>query len=365
MQNKNQKKGDLGQVWTPEPIVDKMVNLIQNKGSILEPSAGCGRFVDKLKNITALEIDSTVVSKKHNYIIKNFFDYSVENKFSTIITNPPYVNGRLLNNSWFGDWNCGVLNKTANAYLHFIEKSIHHLEKNGELIFIIPASFFSDTSFGKPLRNLMFEKGSFTHIYFENNIKWDNADIDEIIIFRWQKDLKNNKVRTDKGNKFIINNNGFLWIIDFEPKGKIGDYFKASVGSAPLKADIENADNSETFDFYVKEGRSIKVCEKNRKNWPRVKDTKKIDKIFFVGRPIRRWPIFFEGNSEKHIDWVLIPKENIDVKKVSSFMNDWFFKNGESLGLIKNGRWKVGIKQIESCPINLEFYNFIKTHNAD
>ena len=38
-------KENLGQFFTPPHIVEQMVNLIQNTGSILEPSCGNGAFL--------------------------------------------------------------------------------------------------------------------------------------------------------------------------------------------------------------------------------------------------------------------------------------------------------------------------------
>ena len=82
MKNKNQKKGDLGQHWTPKETVDFMIGMLsKNKNiSILEPTAGSGNFIERLiktdyTNIKAVEIDNTVVPDhyRHLYDIKNFF----------------------------------------------------------------------------------------------------------------------------------------------------------------------------------------------------------------------------------------------------------------------------------------------------
>lgn len=47
----------LGQFFTPPTIVDKMIALIQNQGSILEPSCGDGAFYNKLNNCIGIELD--------------------------------------------------------------------------------------------------------------------------------------------------------------------------------------------------------------------------------------------------------------------------------------------------------------------
>jgi hypothetical protein len=140
MKNNKQSIGDLGQHWTPNEIVDKMISLKRNTGKTLEPSAGSGRFVNKIKDITAIEIDKNVVPSDllSVYNIINFFDYPEYHKFDTVIGNPPYVAGNLLLIEWFSNWK-GVCPRTANSYLHFIDKCINHLSENGEIIFIIPS----------------------------------------------------------------------------------------------------------------------------------------------------------------------------------------------------------------------------------
>ena len=80
-----------GQVFTPEKIVKKMLSLRKNVGSILEPSAGDGAFMQYLeKNAVGIEIDSRFITDKR-VIKKDFFLYSSSNRFNTIIGNPPYV----------------------------------------------------------------------------------------------------------------------------------------------------------------------------------------------------------------------------------------------------------------------------------
>jgi adenine-specific DNA-methyltransferase len=136
MKNKNQQCGDLGQHWTPVDVASTMISLMKNSGTILEPSAGSGRFVELLnfKKLTALEIDERVIPKHlmSKYIIDNFFNFPETKKFNTIIGNPPYVAGKLLTSDWFNNWK-GILPRTANAYLHFIDKCINHLEQIKEI----------------------------------------------------------------------------------------------------------------------------------------------------------------------------------------------------------------------------------------
>jgi len=351
MKNTNQGVGDLGQHWTPKQIVEKMISMKRNNGLTLEPSAGSGRFVEALDDCVAIEIDESVipVELKHKYVVSNFFEVSTfDVRADTIIGNPPYVAGRLLTEEWFAGWR-GCLPRTANAYLHFIDKCVDHLEPNGELIFIVPSTMFSDTSRGKELRKRMVETGAFTDAIFLNEtLEWENAAVDTLI-FRWQKGAKQKKIKTNRGPKTLFESGGFTWLIDYEPSGTLGEWFKATVGSAPLRTAIENPKNGVP---YAKEGKFVQVDESQRKKWPRVHDTKEGPKIFFISGPIRRWPVFSYGTTSKHLDHALLPKKSFDAKSVVPVLNEWFQANGEELGLIKGGRWGCGVKQIENCPID-------------
>lgn len=83
----------LGQVFTPEFIVDEMINLISIKepNLVLEPSSGSGNFyyklIEKYKNVIGVEIDESVAHK--NAVIKSYFETNYHP--DVIIGNPPYV----------------------------------------------------------------------------------------------------------------------------------------------------------------------------------------------------------------------------------------------------------------------------------
>lgn len=85
-------------------------------------------------------------------------------KFDTIIGNPPYVR--------FGDIRTStkkflkpfmsMFDERSNLYLFFIYKCILHLNDGGELIFITPRDFLKSTASAK-LNEFLFRTGSITH----------------------------------------------------------------------------------------------------------------------------------------------------------------------------------------------------------
>lgn len=355
MKNTKQSFGDLGQHWTPEDIVGLMVKMMQNRGRVLEPSAGSGRFMRALPNAVGVELDPSVIPSdlQARYTVMSFFDYPETERFDSVIGNPPYVNGKLLSPSWFGSWTPS-LPITANAYLHFIDKCINHLSPGGELIFIVPSSLLSETSKGARLRSRMCAEGAFTDFIFaEEIVKWDKAAVNTII-FRWVKGQKQGMVATNRGQRRLVEAEGFAWLVDFSPAGSIGDYFKATVGAAPSAAALDSAPTSERAHPYIRFGEEVMVDETNFNTWPRPRHTPRGDKIFFIGGPTRKATKFFFGTSERHMDHALIPKKPINCRKAAGILNEWFNRRGHDLGLIIGGRWNVGVKQFEHCPIDVD-----------
>jgi adenine-specific DNA-methyltransferase len=354
MKNNKQKTGDLGQHWTPHNTVERMCSLIENKGTILEPSVGSGNFLKALpKHTVGLEIDPNVVEFDNgNIVIGNFFSYPTENKFDTIIGNPPYVQGKLLNDDWFDGWS-GVLPRTANAYLHFIEKCFHHLNYGGEMIFIIPSTIFSNTSLGNNLRDILYRSGAFTHVFYERT-EWEKASV-STLYFRYVKGKKQEKVITDRGEKNLVFSNGFIWLIDYETEKTIGDFFKATVGGCPPSSDI-GIKTENSFEYF-KDGNMVYVDETNKEKWPRYRLTAEENKIFFSSGPTRKFPVFWTGSSKRHLNFALIPKIEMDLENAAEKLNEWFKESGESLGFIKDGRYAMGVKQIENIPLPKGFFS--------
>ena len=83
----------LGQVFTPPNVVAFMLDLCQNTGRVLEPSAGDGAFFTTLRArgtaVVGVEIDPRVAPEGAE--IRDFFAYPLSEQFDTIVGNPPYV----------------------------------------------------------------------------------------------------------------------------------------------------------------------------------------------------------------------------------------------------------------------------------
>ena len=198
-------KNKYGQYFTPEIVADFMINLatINKNSKILEPSCGKGIFLDLLlkkeyNNLTAYELDESLINNRHNKIIKNesFISAKINEKFDLIIGNPPYIRWKNLEEELKQElatnhlWN-KYFNSLCDYSYIFILKSIEHLKENGQLIFITP-EYWLNTTHSQILRNYILQNGYFEEIYHFNETPIFNNVTVSIIIFKFVKS-KNRK----------------------------------------------------------------------------------------------------------------------------------------------------------------------------
>ena len=377
MQNSNQKRGDLGQHWTPSSTVKLMLTLISglpDNGSILEPAVGTGNIYTELIKqydsdyIDALEIDENVVPEeyKEKFEIDSFFNMSPDRKYNCIIGNPPYVNGRLLDTTTRSNikkYN-SLIPMTSNLYLHFIEKCVkHHMIEGSQIIFIVPNTFLSKVSFGKNLRKYLLKHGNITH-HIKHNAKWDKASI-ETVIFRWVKGEKQNGHIINEHNvkADIFHKDGSIFFIDYKTIGTLSDWFKISVGCVPRKINLSDIGIS------LIKNNKIEVFSKKHM-WSREIYSKPCHKILFKSGPTRSREIFYntldhsEEQASKHIDFAMTFKYDMSadqLKEVSEALNEFFNEKDNILGLRPDGRWTAGITEMKNIPINQTLNNIFTT----
>lgn len=150
----------LGQVFTPDDIVRMMLALRANQGSVLEPSAGDGAFSRQIPGCTAIEFDARVAPPGAR--VMDFFELPVDERFDTVIGNPPYVRFQDIAPATRARLDSTLFDARSNLFLFFIEKSVRHLNDGGELIFITPREFIKLTAAAK-LNDWLYEQGTITH----------------------------------------------------------------------------------------------------------------------------------------------------------------------------------------------------------
>jgi len=204
-------KNKYGQYMTPEMVANFMVSLanLKSDSSILEPSSGEGIFLEVLKNkgyknITAYEIDKSIIKNNENVINESFISANIKKGFDLIIGNPPYIRWKNLEQELKDELSNNELwNKYCNSLCDyssiFIIKAIELLNENGQLIFITP-EYWLNTTHSITLRNYMLDHGYFEEIYHFNETPIFEKATVSTIIFKFIKSSKklNNKIKIAK-----------------------------------------------------------------------------------------------------------------------------------------------------------------------
>lgn len=369
-----------GQYFTTNnTLLEILYEFIKNKPQlILEPSVGRGDIVEFINkkidvDFDMYEIDDSIIPLKSidkEIIYTDFLSHKIENKYVTIIGNPPYVK-----------------TKSGNLYLKFIHKCFHLLDDNGELIFIIPSDFFKITS-SKDIINEMIKNGNFTHIYHPHDEKlFKNANID-VIIFRYHKTKKiTNKCLYNKQTKFITNSNGILTFNDnnIDDKYILSDYFNIYVGIVSgkdnvykneelgnitvlinenkeekfIKIDKFPSNNSEIDSYLLSHKKELierKIRNFNDKNWfewGALRNIKTIEEN--IDKPCIYVKNLTRNSNIAFIDKVklfggslliMIPKNNdIDLEIIKNYLNSDKFKKNFTY----SNRFKIGQRQLLNC----------------
>ncbi len=189
----------LGQVFTPEDIVARMLTLRKNNGRVLDPACGNGAFSSMLPDCVALEIDPRHCPKGAQNL--DFFAYPESELFDTIIGNPPYVKARDIDPATAQRLHSTLLDGHANLYFHFIEKCVRQLKVGGELIFITPRDFLKATGAAR-LNTWLFEQGTITHFEDLGDAKIFAGATPNCAIWRFEKG--NFSHRLDDGRRMAL-----------------------------------------------------------------------------------------------------------------------------------------------------------------
>ena len=189
----------LGQVFTPQAIVDRMLALRKHGGRALDPACGDGAFSYRIEGCVAIELDARHCPP--NAIRGDFFDYPLNEKFATVIGNPPYVKARDIHPATRLKLDSRLLDGHANLYLHFIEKCVRHLEPGGELILITPRDFLKATGAGR-LNSWLFDQGSITHFEDLGDARIFDGATPNCAIWRFERG--NLHHRLDDGRRMVL-----------------------------------------------------------------------------------------------------------------------------------------------------------------
>jgi adenine-specific DNA-methyltransferase len=219
----------LGQVFTPPQVVSFMLDLCQNKGRVLEPSAGDGAFYQALReqkrDCVGIELDGKVAAA--GVLVQDFFDYPLTEQFDSIIGNPPYVRFQEMAQKTKDKLRSTLFDSRSNLFLFFIEKCIRHLKPGGELIFIVPREFIKLTS-ARKLNHWLFTQGSITHFFETGDSRVFGEHTPNCAIFRFEKDRFDRQMAD--GRRFTEVDGQLMFLRD-DYSVRFADLFSVKVGA--------------------------------------------------------------------------------------------------------------------------------------
>ena len=362
----------LGQVFTPPDIVRRMLSLRKNRGAVLEPSAGNGAFLRHLESgAVGLEIDPTHAAAS-GAIRMDFFDYPAENKFDTIIGNPPYVRHRDIPEATRKKLKSPLLDGRANLFLFFIEKCAHHLRDGGELIFITPRDFLKLTAASR-LNRMLHDSGTITDCIETGDARIFADASPNCAIWRFVKgDFSR---RTADGRKFSLMN-GQIAFVQSDYTAPLADIFAVKVGAVSgMDAVFANprhgnrdfvcsqtaaTGNTRRMIYNIRPdcllphkqqlmARKIRPFnESNWWQWGRAHFESKLPRLYVNAKTRARAP-FFTHPSPDYDGSVLalFPRRaSADLSRLCAMLNevDW-----KELGFVCDGRFLFGQRSLQTC----------------
>jgi adenine-specific DNA-methyltransferase len=377
-------KKDNGQYFTISDELQTFVfERVKHKSSLLlEPSFGAGHLLKKFKEydenypMMCYELDTTVkpiiTFNEHQIPVYGDFTIQVINTtFKTIIGNPPYVK-----------------QQTGNLYIKFIELCYNYLEKDGEIIFIVPSDFIKLTS-ASSIITKMVEHGSFTDFLFPHDENlFECASID-VVVFRYEKGVFNKKATVNGNDVWCNVNKGIITFSDNEVIGyPIDSKFNVYVGLVSGRDKIykvpfgnfyilNDKDKLESYIFTLTFPTKIpeidnhlllhksdlldrkikKFSEKNWFEWGAPRNISSIQKNFgktciYIRNMTRHKEVAFISKVQYFGGTLLclIPNEDmneLDIQHIVNHINSVEFQKD----YIYAGRFKIGHKQISTAII--------------
>lgn len=193
--DKNEKKCD-GIYFTPPETIRKNMEYLkpymENINDVLEPSCGSCEYISAIKNydvnITGIEYNNTIyesIKNLHpNLIHDDFITHSFDKTFDLIIGNPPYF---VMKKENVDKEYHKYFDGRPNLFILFIIKSLHLLNTNGILSFVLPKSFLNCIYYDKTRKYIMERFHILT--IMDCNDKYIETQQDTIIIIIQNKSL--------------------------------------------------------------------------------------------------------------------------------------------------------------------------------
>ena len=387
----------LGQVFTPNDVVNKMIGLCRNRGSewrVLEPSCGDGAFHSSIPGCVGIEIDPDHCPS--NALCMDFFDYRPKEKFDTIIGNPPFVRFRDIQDDTKNKLDLSNFDERTNLYVFFIDKCLDLIGPGGELVFINPRDFLKSTS-ARRLNKKIMETGTITYMEDLGDTPIFPGYAPNCVIWRFEKGNKSHK--TDDGRS-VVYTDGQISFLKMDYPYRVSDLFDVKVGGvsgadrifmASESADTEAAREfvcSQTIDTgrgrwmiygddlesppsplkrYEAElrGRKIKsFTDKNWWHWGRKSPVDDRSRIYVNAKTRRERPFFLHGSKwfDGAVLGLMIKDPTLDPGDLCDALNivDW-----NELGFRSGGRFLFSQRSLMNARLPKSFEKFLLPKNRN
>lgn len=392
----------LGQIFTPQVIVDCMLTLVRNRGRVLEPACGDGAFLKHFPGALGIEIDPRHAPPDAE--VMNFFELAEDERFATIIGNPPYVRYQDISPGTRRLAHGSGLDRRANLYLFFIEKCLRHLEPGGELIFITPRDLLKATS-AVPLNRALYAAGTITDFIDLGDTHLFDDATPNCAIWRFEKGQMSRSTRyaaLDQGDgadglrqprwetRRFVEAAGHILFTHHDYPLHLSDIAFVKVGAVSGADEVYTSDSAGNRDFVCSttaaDGKTRRMIwcepgdpppaaliphkdrliarrirsydETNWWLWGRGYHQSELPRIY-VNHKTRRQKPFFVHDCPNYDGSVLaiFPKDpTIDVAALAAALNvvDW-----ADLGFVCDGRFLFTQRSLEQSPLPKVFRSFL------
>ena len=209
-----------GQFFTKKEMCKSILEIVNNIkpliGNALEPSFGCGNFIDEINNYN-LNIDGVEIDKKYfdnykniksNLLNIDFLDFETNKQYDFIIGNPPYIE---ICYSFYNKEQQDLIKKKyknicsgrINLVHIFINNSIKLLKDDGIIAFLLPSSILTSPTY-KEIRKLIFEQ--FSIEYLKEDVKFQDVAIKVSLLIIRKNKTHNKYFYLNNDNYFITEN---------------------------------------------------------------------------------------------------------------------------------------------------------------
>lgn len=223
----------LGQYSTPYPLALEMVNYAKNSEAdcsrFLEPAIGTGVFYSAFLSVfqntphkaLGVEIDSHYYIPSSDFWDNNAIEIKQSDflseipnneKYSLLITNPPYSRHHHLDASYKKELQRKVMQETgihisglSGLYCYFILLSQKWLKQGALSMWLIPSEFM-DVNFGTALKQFLLENVNLIKIHRFNpeNVQFSDALVtSSIVIFKNEKPDCNSFITFSEGESLL------------------------------------------------------------------------------------------------------------------------------------------------------------------